>query len=476
MQQFTKDRRRHIPVLFVILGLFVFINLFSATDYQLLSVIVNVQVHLGYPAQTRIVLPPVGQIGAPTHWLPIRLSLELRSVDLALLKTLVFSPSVNSDYVIEQMQASAQQILLFFAAKLVGLGIAGSVFFLYLSGTRKLRSLLRGGLSGAVVVLFLIFLLYGTYDMKGFERLEYEGMIEAAPWVLNLAWEAFGQVEELGERVQVLASNLYSLLQQVENLGPLGLVQADVLVLHVSDIHNNPVAYNFAKQVVNSFPVDFIMDTGDITDWGTALEVEIMSRITELKLPYLFVTGNHDSPEVLRRLSTISNAVLITLEEQTIQGLRIAGTGDLVADTYLATPASPAELETYAQELNATWAQVENRPDIFMVHNHRVAEALEPDLFPVVAYGHTHLWGLHERGSTVYSNAGTTGAAGIRGFQGREPLPYSLSLLYFSRDEEQHLRLEAVDGVHVTGLGTSFSLHRTFIHSRNSDKDVELQF
>ena len=235
------------------------------------------------------------------------------------------------------------------------------------------------------------------------------------------------------------------------------------------------MAYNFAKQVVNSFPVDFVMDTGDLTDWGTALEVEITNRIAELQLPYLFVSGNHDSPDVLRKLATIANAVLITEEEQTIRGLRIAGVGDPVAYSYLATPASLSELEAYANELNAKWSEVENRPDIFMVHNHRVAEALEPGLFSVVAYGHTHLWGLKERGDTVYSNAGTTGAAGIRGFQGREPLPYSLSLLYFNRDEEGSLRLQAVDGVHVTGLGTSFSLQRTFIHGRNSEDDVEIE-
>jgi predicted phosphodiesterase len=299
-------------------------------------------------------------------------------------------------------------------------------------------------------------------------------MIQAAPWVLSMAWEAFDQVEELGSRVQALAGNLYSLLQEVENLGPLGLVQADVTVLHVSDIHNNPVAYNFAKQVVDSFPVDFIMDTGDLTDWGTALEMEIAKRIEDVRLPYLFVTGNHDSPEVLKKLSAIANAVLISQEETAVAGLRIAGTGDLVADSFLATPASPAENTAYARELNKRWSEVEERPDIFMVHNHLVAEALEPGLFPVVAYGHTHAWGVKERDGTVYSNAGTTGAAGIRGFQAREPLPYSLSLLYFSRDEGGRLRLQAVDGVHVTGLGTSFSLHRTFVQSRNSDDSVEV--
>ena len=474
MRQITRDRRRHLPVLFLILGLILFVNLFSGTDYQLLSIVVNIKASLGYPAQTNIVLPPIGRVMVPTHWLPVRLNVELKSVDLSSLKGIVFAPSLDTEAVVDAMREGALRILVLFALKVVSLGTAGSVFCLYLWGERRPKKLVRAGASAAGIVLLLVLVVLYTYDVSGFERLEYEGMIEAAPWVLNLVWDALGQVEELGERVQVLARNLYSLLEELETLGPLGLVQADVLVLHVSDIHNNPVAYRFAKQVADSFPVDFIMDTGDLTDWGTSLEVEIAGRIADLKLPYLFVSGNHDSPEVMSKLATIGNAVLISGEEQTIKGLRVAGTGDLVANTYLATPASLSELQAYADEINKRWSAVEHRPDIFMVHNHRVAEALEPGLFPVVAYGHTHLWGVQERGQSVYSNAGTTGAAGIRGFQSREPLPYSLSLLYFALDQRGHLQLQAVDGVHVTGFGTSFSLHRTFIQSRNNEGDVEL--
>ena len=474
MQEFVKDRRKYVPVLFAFLGLVLFIHLFSSTDVQFLSFTINLRVKLGAPAQTTVLLPPIGQIHAPTHWLPIRFDVELRSVDLAVLKMVAFSPNLQSPEILDTLTMAAWKVLMFFSLKLVTLGVLGSVSLLYLTGVRGPRQLIQGGLAAALLVILVIGVLYSTYDLSGFENLEYEGMIEAAPWVLGLAWDLLAQVEELGERVQLLASNLYSALQELEELGPLGLVQADVLALHVSDIHNNPVAYAFAKQVVESFPVDFVMDTGDLTDWGTALETEIIGRIEKLKVPYLFVTGNHDSPEVLQKLKTVKNAVLIGPQEQTIHDLRIAGTGDLVADTYLATPASPRELQAYAEELSMTWATVEHRPDIFMVHNHIVAETLEPGLFPLVVYGHTHLWGLSERGTTVYSNAGTTGAAGIRGFQGREPLPYSLSLLYFKRDQEGQLHLQAVDGVHVTGLGTSFSLQRTFLDGRNSEGSVEM--
>lgn len=475
MHETPKDRRKHLPVLFAFLGIVLFINLFSGIDYYFFPATLNLKARIGYLPQTRVVIPPVGEVRANTHWVPVQISVELRSVDLATLRQIVFAPTLDSEEIKSNVREGILKILTFFTLRLMVLAVCGALFGLLILQVRHIPHLIWAGVAGVLVVMFLVISLYATYDLTAFEELEYEGMIEAAPWVLNLAWQALDQVEELGERVQVLASNLYSALEQLEDLGPLGLVEADVLVLHVSDIHNNPVAYNFATQVIDSFAVDFILDTGDLTDWGTALEADISRRIQTLGLPYLFVSGNHDSPDVVRRINAIPNAQVISDEEVTVAGLRIAGIGDLVADSYLPTPASLREIESLVTRLNEKWESREDRPDIFMVHNHRVAEGIKPDLFPVVVYGHTHLWGVKQVEGTVYSNAGTTGAAGIRGFQGKEPLPYSLSLLYFVGNDEGKLVLQAIDGVHVAGLGMSFSLQRTFVeHGRNSDQDVEI--
>lgn len=475
MQQLRKDRLRHLPVLFAFLGILLFINLFSATDYHLFSVLVRLNVSFSSTPGTRLLLPPVGEIRAATHWLPVQITAELRGVDLAALRSTVFSPVLEPEVMLSLVQSGVGKIVLYQLLKLVGLAALGAAAGLVLGGGRDWKGLLGAAAAGGALILVLATFLYFTYDIQAFENLEYEGMIEAAPWVLNAAWEALGQVEALGERVQAIAGNLYSALQQLEELGPVGLVQADLTVLHVSDIHNNPIAYNFASQVVESFGVDLILDTGDLTDWGTTLEAEITARIQRLGLPYFFVSGNHDSPEVVRRINALPNAKVVAGEVVSIEGLRIAGIGDLVADSYLPTPASVQELAELAERINEKWTAAEERPQIFMVHNHRVAEALSPGLFQVVVYGHTHLWGVKQVENTIYSNAGTTGAAGIRGFQSKEPLPYSLALLYFARGEDGNLALKAVDGVHVTGLGSSFSLQRTFVgDGRNSEGDVEI--
>ena len=65
MQQLTRDRRRHLPVLFVFFGLILFLNLFSASDYQLLSAVVKLRIAVGYAPETRIILPPVGKSAPP---------------------------------------------------------------------------------------------------------------------------------------------------------------------------------------------------------------------------------------------------------------------------------------------------------------------------------------------------------------------------------------------------------------------------
>lgn len=474
MEQLSRGRRKYLPALFAFLGVLLFVNLFSSTDYLLLSAVVNLQVVLADAPHTRVVLPPVGEIRARTHWFPVQIKAELRSVDLNSLRSTVFSPVLDEEQILHRIQEGISRIIVHFLIKLSLLAFAGAAFALYVLGVRSARTMVRGGLAATVAVLIISGLVYATYDPSGFDHMEYQGMIEAAPWVLNVVRDALDQVKEFGQRVQLLAGNLYSALQRLEEMGPLGLVEADLLVLHVSDIHNNPVAYNFAAQVVESFGVDVILDTGDLTDWGTALEAEITRRIERLGLPYVFVSGNHDSPNVIKRLADTDHVVVLG-EAVTVSGLRIAGTGDLVAGSYLPTPASVQELASLAETINARWAAADEKPHVFMVHNHRVAEAIIPGLFPVVAYGHTHLWGVMQVDATVYSNAGTTGAAGIRGFQSKEPLPYSLSLLYFARGEDGDLHLSAVDGVHVTGLGQSFSLQRTFIeHGRNSHGDVEL--
>src|SRR5699024_12605402 len=73
---------------------------------------------------------------------------------------------------------------------------------------------------------------------------------------------------------------------------PVGLDRDNVItVLHVSDIHDNPQAYDVIEQLHTQFAIDAVIDTGDIVSWGTPLENELLRRIGTLDIPYVYVRG-----------------------------------------------------------------------------------------------------------------------------------------------------------------------------------------
>lgn len=455
-------RRRYLPAFGALVGALACASLFSQADYEVLAFVIGLDAAAHSTGVTALVLPPVGAISAATHPLPLKLTLTLKSIDLGVLRTIVFSTEDALQAAIGLVNEWAARILLCYVARLVTLGALGAGLGAYLAGRRSVRALALSALGGAVLLALIAAAVYASFDVAAFAEPEYHGILEAAPWMLELVQSGLARVQELGEQIQAVAGNLYAVFANLENVGLVSLGQVDLLVLHISDVHNNPVAYDFVRQVVGSFPVGLVIDTGDLTDWGTELEAEITRRISELDVPYVFTTGNHDSPDVVARLRETANVVLIEDGMKEVLGLRIAAVGDPAAGRYSPEPAGLDELAAIAQTVNERWAAAEERPHLFLVHNHRIAQQIQPGLFPVVLCGHSHTLGVAEQQGTVYINAGTTGAAGIRGFQSLEPLPYSLALLHYGRSEQGELELLAVDAVYVAGLGSGFSLQRTF--------------
>jgi hypothetical protein len=119
-----------------------------------------------------------------------------------------------------------------------------------------------------------------------------------------------------------------------------------VTVLHVSDIHLNPLAFDLIDRLIAQFGVDAVIDTGDITTWGTEVESSTLARIGSLGVPYVFVRGNHDSVRTQAAVKQYKNAVVLDDKVAEVAGLVIAGIGDPVftpdnAKTDLPGPPAP---------------------------------------------------------------------------------------------------------------------------------------
>ncbi len=183
------------------------------------------------------------------------------------------------------------------------------------------------------------------------------------------------------------------LSQQIANLYRASVVTADdgeddVSILHVSDIHLNPLGVEIVRQLATQFQVDAVLDTGDLTSFGSPVEARIGDLIAGIPVPYYLAPGNHDSPEVRQALATMPNVTVLDRSVVDIDGVRVLGVADptFTADNRVGTAEATAEKQRQAADVaRLTTAR---RPDVLAVHDVALAGAVAGDV-PLVVSGRT---------------------------------------------------------------------------------------
>ncbi|MGE5558352.1 MAG: metallophosphoesterase family protein [Bacillota bacterium] len=435
-------------------GAFIFAGLFGRVDFSYRDLHMELRLDLLRWGSTILSFPPMGEVEAQTHFSPVSVRLTLTQIDAAVLSGIKTMP--QKDQLLGDFTSAARRAMKRLSIKTVLLCISGAIFFAFFAGFRREKHYAAAAAAGSCVSLLLLASVYLTFSAEGFKRPKYAGMLETAPWMINLASRSLDHLQILGRQLESVAANLPELFSKMESITPVSPEDGAVRILHVSDIHNNPAAFDFISKLVTSFDVDLIIDTGDITDFGTVLEASLFQGINGLTIPYYFVPGNHDSPEVLRYLRKIGNVKILN-GETTFKGIKISGIPDPASEDNTGPLVSPRKITAAARK----WGDrilAGKTPDIVAVHNKDVAAALDGKV-PLILHGHDHLLRVDATGpATKKIDAGTTGAAGLRGLQQRGT-PYSVALLYFVR-ERQGCRLAVVDTVKINNFKEQFMLER----------------
>jgi predicted phosphodiesterase len=253
--------------------------------------------------------------------------------------------------------------------------------------------------------------------------------------------------------VEVLGSQISALYAAASSdaLPPRG---GDVRILHVSDIHSNPLGLEIARDLARQFDVDAILDTGDLTSFGYPVEARMGDLIREIRRPYLYVPGNHDSDANRAALDAVPNVELLDGDTTVVGGIEILGVGD---PTFTATNEidSDEAAEIRLGEAPAVAALVaREQPDVLAVHDTRVAGDSYGTV-PVIVAGHRHRSKVEERDGTLVLTVGSTGATGLGAFLVKEGQPYEARLLHFRAG-----RLAAIDTFRLQGLSGSYDIQR----------------
>jgi len=423
-----------------------------------------------WTGETVVRLAPLGTIELDTHDWPLRLDLRVDELGLDEAERIADDPRLVDrlgDDLADEVRAALIRLGLRCTALALAGGVAGA-----LAARLSWRAAITGVTVGALVVVGAGVGTAATFDAEAVAEPRYTGLLTVAPTAVG---DVEAIVERFGEyRAQLsdLVGNIVTLYRAAEGLPTFEPDDDLVRVLHVSDVHLNPQAFDLMRDLTEQFGIEAILDTGDITDWGSGTEELIVDEIGRLDVPYVFVRGNHDSRAIEAAVGGQPNAVVLDGDAAEVAGLRVWGIGDprYTPDKQGGdTERERERAESFAPAAARSLARAEPPDvDVALIHDPRAAADLG-GLVPLVLSGHTHEFAEDRLGdSTVLITQGSTGGAGLRGLQQDEPEPLTASVLYFDTEDD---RLVAYDQLSVEGLGETGATIERHVVAEPADED-----
>ncbi|WP_325053059.1 metallophosphoesterase [Thermomonospora amylolytica] len=417
---------------------------------------VSLSIRPSWNGGTTVQIPPLGSLQLDSHWGPVRLNAQIAELHAEPARRLI-----EQDGELDRLAETVDDEVRHGVAVLIVRAAVFAMVFAFLAGLLVFRSWRRALLSmgaGAGGLVAICLLAYATFNPQSISEPRYTGLLANAPQVV-------GDVENIVERFSHYRAQLARLVGNVSRLyaatSTLPTYEPDpstLRVVHVSDIHLNPAAWDVIRSVSTQFQADLIIDTGDLTDHGSSPEDRFVEGIEDLEIPYVFVRGNHDSDDTQESVADQKNAIVLDNETREIAGLRIYGVGDprFTPDkTTRDDNVTAAQLKVLGAQQATSLRAAGPAPDLVAVHDPNQAEAFSGST-PLILSGHTHRRGtkLLPTGTRLFVQ-GSTGGAGLRGLENEEPTPIELSVLYFNRATK---RLQGWDDLRLGGLGLTSAL------------------
>lgn len=436
-------------VLLALAGSWISLALVGSTGAKVGPFDTTLSVRPSLTGQTEVLLAPLGRITLDTHDAPVGLELRVDELRLEEAERFARNPELI-EQVGDELAGDVRRAVVVLAIRCLLAAAAGGLAGGALARLRW-RSVVAGGVGGLLLAGSTGAVAAATFDTEALAEPRYSGLLTVAPTAVGDVRQIVEQFGRYRSQLVELVANVAALYDAAQGLPSIEAGDDTIRVLHVSDNHNNPQAFDLMRELVVQFGVAAVLDAGDISDWGSEPEARLLSAIPGVGVPYVYVRGNHDSIQTQAAVAAQPNAVVLDGDGADVAGLRIWGIGDprYTPDKDQPTGAvvEREAAESFAAEVDE---RVEQGADVVLVHDARVAAELGGDT-PLVLAGHTHRPREGRIGRlTRLLVEGSTGGAGLRGLQREEPVPLTTSILHFDAVTKE---LVAYDRVTVQGLG-----------------------
>lgn len=414
------------------------------------------ELHLApaWQGKTVVALAPLGRIEADTHRGPVEVSVELEEVDVVKTQALL----TEDAGVLEQTlrEASGEGAVRSFSSaawRAATLGMLAAVLaatLVALAVRRHPAVVVGAAVASALLPTAVMGLALSTYDIAGFREPTLRGGLAFAPQLIDVFSTRVADIGRLRSQADDVARDLASYYADDRAFASGGPLPGTFRVLHVTDLHLDPVGAELGKQIARSYDASLVIDTGDIPILGAELEGVAIPSLVDTSVARVYIPGNHDSPTSIQRLEALPGVTVLTTGTVEVGGLRIFGVPDPVSRGFGVEP-DPRLIAAEAEDAFARFEDVirsgETTPDILAIHNPQMERPFIGHV-PVILSGHTHSARLYRSQGTVRLNSGTLGGMPYDPTSsGRKVLPYSASVLYFTSTIPR--KLIAIDRIAV---------------------------
>jgi predicted phosphodiesterase len=391
---------------------------------------------------------------------PARLSIDVRTVNREAAQRLAEGQLPDVEAVRDEARDGVASYLreLILLVLLCGLG-AGVVVALAVRGHGAPRLRWLFGTAAAVGLAGSLALALLLPPRGEITDPEYYANGPDIPVALRAVEEAQGSARVISEELNEQLVGLARLVSE-SSRRPAGSLRSFVLA---SDLHNNLLALPALDRAVGSRPLFF---AGDLTSSGSPFEFSLVRRIVRLGHPFVFVSGNHDSDALVRRM-VLAGGIVLTQRGRLradgtygpvvvrVRGLRVAGYADPFerrASEHFRARGEPQPDEEQREEFRDWLDPLVRRVDVVLVHEPQLAEdaaeelrAAAPTRPLVLLTGHTHISSFQASPNFVELNGGTVGGGGTGNLEKTQP--FGLAVLTYTR--EDGFEPEAADLVEI---------------------------
>jgi predicted phosphodiesterase len=411
---------------------------------------VSVRVHPALEGDTEVAVPPLGGLTIDSHRSPVAVRARVDEIDVAEVRALARADDIDARLradVERDVRSLAERVAL--RVMIVAL-VAGLIGGALVPGSRA-RTALAGGLAGLLVIGGLLGWTWHGLRPAAVNTPRFTGALASAPELVAAARREMGDLNGIRERVDVLAGRM-ALLRDGFSGEPAR--DDEVRVLHISDIHLNPVGLELARSLADAFEVDAVIDTGDLTSFGVDAEARIAVLLDQFSAPYYFIPGNHDSPANRAAMARNPRVTVVDGQAFDVEGITVLGVADpgFTALGGIAYDDAKRLRDERAGDVRRLIDEVQ--PDVLAVAGSGLAsEAI--GAVPTVISGDVHRRSERFEDGTRILTVGSTGATGLGSFTVAEDRPYEAQILRFVDG-----RLTGLDYLALSGLNGAFSFDR----------------